>query len=83
MTDFMDHIRKRFPGKSDTIASAMAADPDFLEICEDYKECLLAYQYWTKSKKPEARARVGEYRTLISELEDEILEVLKVGDQQK
>ena len=76
MTDLMDHIRKRFPDKTHTIALAMAADTEFRAICEDYRDCLHALQYWNQSKKPEAEARVKEYRTLINELEDEIVEAL-------
>ena len=76
MNKEMDHIRKRFPEKSETIALLMAENPEFRAICEDYDDCFHAWQYWTQSKEPEAESRVNEYRTLIKELENEIVEAL-------
>jgi len=76
MNNEMDHIRKRFPEKSETIAFLMAEDPEFCAICEDYDACFHAWRYWAQSKEPEAETRVNEYRTLIKELENEILEAL-------
>jgi len=76
MNDKMYHIRKRFPDKSEIIDIFMAEDPEFCAICEDYDDCFHAWQYWVQSEEPEAESRVNEYRTLIKELENEILEAL-------
>ena len=76
MKNEMYHIRKRFPGKSETIALLMAENPEFRSICEDYDECFQAWRHWAQSKEPEAEIRVSEYRTLIKELENEIVEAL-------
>jgi len=72
----MCHIQKRFPEKSETIAHFMEKDPEFRAICEDYDDCVHAWQYWAQSKEPQAETRVDEYRTLIKELENEIVEAL-------
>ena len=56
----------------------MAEDPGFLALCEDHDACVDALQYWAKSKAPEAQTRVNEYRTLVSELQEEITQVLVV-----
>ena len=54
----------------------MAEDPEFLALCEDYDACIEALQYYAKSKEPEAETRVNEYRTLVQELEEEIIQFL-------
>ena len=76
MNTQMDHIRRRFPEKSETLALLMAEDPEFRAICEDYDDCVHACRYWAQSKDPDAEIRVKEYRTLIKELENEIIEAL-------
>ena len=69
-------ILERFPEKSHALALLMAEDPEFLAVCEDYDACVEALRYWTQSKKPEAGTRVDEYRTLVQELEAEIIQVV-------
>ncbi len=83
MNDVMIHIRKRFQDKSETIALLMTKDPDFRAICEDYRDCIHALRHWDQSKEPEAETRVNEYRTLIGELEDEIVEALATVSSQR
>lgn len=77
MNDMMYHIRKRFPEKSETIDFLMVEDPEFRTMCEDYDDCVNACRYWSHSKEPDAETRINEYRTLIQELENEILEALR------
>ena len=71
------HIRDRFPNKNERIDSLLAADPEFLDLCEDYQTCVNALRYWTESDTPEAEIRVNEYRTLVRELEEEITQALE------
>ena len=73
----MHHIRKRFPNESEAIARVMAEDSDFRDICEDFRDCMNALQYWSHSDEPEAETRVNQYRALIDELEKEIVEALR------
>ena len=54
----------------------MAENPEFRAICEDYGDCVHALQFWGQSTAPEAETRVNEYRTLVEELEKEIVEAL-------
>jgi hypothetical protein len=70
------HIRERFPDKTHTIDLLVAQDPEFLTLCEDFDACVNALQYWAKSKEPEAEIRVNEYRNLIQELEEELVEAI-------
>ena len=78
MIEKVSHIRKRFPEKIDAVVLLMAEDPGFCEICEDYEVGAKALHYWAQSTKPEAKARVVEYRTIIQELEEEIVEALSL-----
>ena len=65
-----------------SLSLLMAEDPEFRAICEDYDDCVHAWQYWAKSKEPEAETRVNEYRTLIKELENEITQALTAVESQ-
>jgi len=77
MGDKMYYIQKRFPDKREAIALLMVEDPEFRTICEDYDDCVNACRYWDRSKTPEAETRGDEYRTLIKELEMEIIEAIE------
>ena len=77
------HIRERFPDKKHRIDLLMAEDPEFLALCEDYDACVNALRYWDKSKEPEAKTRVDEYRSLVQELGEEINQALLTLKQQR
>ena len=70
-------IREQFPDIINVIERLMVEDPDFVSLCEDHDDCVIALQYWAASKEPEAGARVSEYHILIEELRDEIIQYLK------
>ena len=77
MNDKTRHIRERFPEKKHEIDLHMHEDAEFLSLCEDYDVCVNAFQYWSKSKEPEAKTRREEYRNLIQELEEEVTQALE------
>ena len=77
MNDKTRHIRERFPDKKHSIDLLMAEDPEFLALCEDYDACVEALRYWAKSKEPETKIRVNEYRALVRELHEEIAQALE------
>lgn len=83
MHEFLDIIGKRLKGKRETITFLMNKDPEFRAVCEDYKDCVKALRYWDQSKRPEAEERVKEYRRLVSEIEDEIVENLGAANAQR
>ena len=76
MDDKTRHIRERFPDKKHSLDLLMAEDSEFLALCEDYDACVNALRYWAKSKDPEAKTRVNEYRALVRDLEEEITKAL-------
>ena len=80
MNDKKPYIRERFPDKKHTLDLLTAEDPEFLTLCEDHDACVDALQYWVKSKAPEAKTRVHEYRALVRELQEEITQILVVKE---
>jgi len=76
MYDKQRHIIEKFPKKSHDIARLLEKDPEFLALSEDYDVCIKALQHWEQSKEPEAKTRVNEYRTLVRDLEEEIVQAL-------
>jgi len=76
MNDKPRHILEKFREDSDTIARLIEVDGEFLALCEDYDVCVNALRFWAKSKEPDAKTRVHEYRNLVQELEEEISQVL-------
>ena len=61
----------------------MAEDSEFLDLCKDHDACVDALRYWTNSKAPEAETRVNEYRTLVRELQEEIVHALVTQKPQR
>lgn len=68
---------ERFPEAAGALRRLARSDPDFREICEEYalaQESLARFE-----ARPDAaeRPEVGDYRTVIAELEGEIDRILK------
>ena len=74
-------IREQFPGNAAMIDLLIAEDSDFASLCEDHDDCVNALRYWAESKEPEAGTRVSEYRVLIEELREEIIQSLDAWKQ--
>lgn len=67
----------RFPGAAATLRRLVLTDPLFREICEEY--ALAQQSLASFEARPDAaeRPEIGDYRTVIAELEDEIDRFLK------
>lgn len=80
-TSDMEDIRSivaRFPEREFDIRRRCARDFQFRAICADYEEAAKALSYWQKlaqegDRKKEAGRYVEEYRSILGELEAEIL----------
>ena len=83
MNDKARYLRERFPGKKNAIDLLMVEDSEFFELCEDHDDCVKALRYWACSAEPEAETRVNEYRTLVRELRQEIIQALATLKPQK
>jgi len=82
MDDKSHHVQKRFPDKGKAVRLLLAREPEFRIVCQDYGDCILALQFWQQSTASEAETRVKEYRTLVEELEKEIVEALAAADRE-
>jgi hypothetical protein len=80
MNEKSNAILNRFPGKKQIIASLLQDNPEFASMCEDYQDCVIACQHWSRSKEPEAQTKANEYSELIQALEKEIVEVMAHAD---
>jgi hypothetical protein len=87
----MEDIRAvvtRLPRRELDIRRRCARDADFRSICMDYEEAGRALCYWQKvaqtgDRKKEADRNVEEYKSLVDELEAEILANLNRSNAQQ
>ena len=66
-------ILQRYPEYSETIARLFKEDDSFRSLCNDYRLCLNAFNYWNEMNSEKAQARQVEYDDLLRELEEEVL----------
>jgi hypothetical protein len=69
-------VVERFPEKGAVLRRIFESNQSFRSLCEEYEECLIALRYWRESSLTEAPDFRNEFSSLLSELEDEILEHL-------
>jgi hypothetical protein len=65
-------IYERFSDRKDTVKRLFNASDEFQTLCDDFRQCCQALEYWNQSIKADAPARRQEYKALRRELEDEI-----------
>ena len=70
-------VIKKFPEHKGVIHRLSECDDEFLALCEDYRICKEALEYWDVSDSEKAPDRSSEYRSLLKELENEILVNMK------
>ena len=79
--EVVQSLVKSFPGRSAAIERGYEGSGYFRSICTDFHECTQALIYWNTIESDEASANVEEYRELLGEIEQEILNWLDVrGD---
>ena len=64
----------RFPERKETIKALFKNNESFRTLCEDYCRCADTLKYWNHSLDEDAPARMREYKILLRELEEEILQ---------
>lgn len=67
-------ILERFPERMEEIKALFKNNESFKTLCEDYRRCAEALQHWNQSLDEDAPLRRHEYRALLRELEEEILQ---------
>jgi hypothetical protein len=75
----LEHAMARFPGSANVLRRLALSAPEFRGLCEDYalaKESLARFE-----ARPDAseRPEVGDYRSVIAELEGELGQFLNVA----
>lgn len=65
-------VIRRFAAHEFSVRRFYATDPEFRILCDDYTDAVHASKVWRHDMR-----RVEDYRRLIDELEDEILEFLE------
>jgi hypothetical protein len=71
----MDSINKQFPAWQKQIEQLYQENEVFQEMCQDYEEVRSLLETWTASNEINP-VIIDEYRTLLKELEAEIIETL-------
>jgi hypothetical protein len=69
-------VFERFPDRKDTAKALFRKSDSFQSLCEDYRQCAKALQYWSHSSADCALVRRREYAVLLQELEQELLQRL-------
>jgi hypothetical protein len=73
-------IAEKFSQNRSLIEKYYKDDETFKEIYDDYLTYLQAFQFWAQSSSDDALVRRSEYEKLVSELEDELTDILVSKD---
>jgi hypothetical protein len=69
-------VLKRFPEERAALQRLFRKNASFQSLCDDYRDCLAALQYWDQSTSGEAPALARAYTELLGELEEEVRQFL-------
>lgn len=69
-------VMHRFSSNKEVLGHLYQRSAYFKALCDDYRKCVEAIEYWCKSENSKAGERVNEYEKLRESLEDEIKECL-------
>jgi hypothetical protein len=70
-------VLEKFPEAAARIRELVQQNPSFQSLCEDYRDCLAAWQYWGQATSEEARALSQSYAELLHELDQEVRQYLE------
>ncbi len=66
----------KFPEAAAKIRPFFRQSPAFQSLCEDYRDCHAAWEYWRQAPSEEAPALCQSYAELLRELEEEVRQYL-------
>jgi hypothetical protein len=69
-------VLEKFPEATARIRELFQQSPSFQSLCEDYRDCLTAWQYWRQAASEEAQTLCQSYAELLQELEQEVRQYL-------
>jgi hypothetical protein len=70
-------VLERFPEAAAKIRERFLKSSSFQSLCEDYQDCLAAWQYWRQASSEDAPALCQSYAELLQELEQEVRQYLE------
>jgi hypothetical protein len=70
-------VLEKFPGRAARLRELFQQSPSFQSLCEDYQDCLAAWQYWRQADSAEAPALCQSYAELLQELDQEVRQYLE------
>ena len=73
-------IPEKFSEVQHIIEKLYKGDDTFRSIYKDYQTYLDALQFWKQSSSVDAAARRSEYTQLVSELEEELMQILNKSE---
>ena len=76
----LDAVLERFPGHTAVLHQLFQESSSFQSLCEDYRDCLAALQYWQQEASEDAPALSQSYAELLRELEEEVWQYLELAE---
>jgi hypothetical protein len=70
-------VLEKFPEAGAKIRQLFQENSSFQSLCEDYRDCLAAWQHWRQAISEEAPALCQSYAKLLRELDQEIRDYLE------
>jgi hypothetical protein len=71
-------VLDKFPKARERILQLFQQNSSFQSLCEDYRDCLAAWQHWRQASSEEAPVIAQSYAGLLLELEEEVREYLEL-----
>jgi hypothetical protein len=70
-------VMEKFPEAEARIWELFQKSASFQSLCEDYRDCLAAWQYWRQAASEDAPALCQSYTELLEELDQEVRQYLE------
>jgi hypothetical protein len=70
-------VLEKFSEAAVQIQQLFQQSPSFQSLCEDYRDCLAAWQHWRQAVSEEAPVLCQSYADLLQELEQEVRDYLE------
>jgi len=70
-------VMEKFPEAVAKIWDLFQRSYSFQSLCEDYRDCVAAWQYWRQAASEDAPALCQSYAELLQELEQEVRQYLE------
>jgi hypothetical protein len=70
-------VLEKFPETAARIRELFLRSPSFQSLCEDYRDCVAAWQYWRLAASEDAPPLCQSYAELLQELEQEVRQYLE------